>query len=414
MAWRSRIAVALMSHLRADVPHDLKNSGLNLHPGAEDDGWYKPPPVILGDGTIVQLLKDGEALKAAYDAIAGAKRLICLQVYIFGSDATGKAFAELLSRKAAEGVRVLVSYDSFGSFASDRRMFSQMRRAGVRVEEFHPVRPWDCRYSWRPFNRDHRKLVVVDEDIAWLGGLNIGDEYAGPWITGMESMEIEPWRDTAVGLRGPAAKSLFRAFVASWRYLHTGGRITRCEYIRDHDLYDVIATVPTIKSKVSQRFRAALKDAKRSALLTMAYFAPDDEMLNEMCHAAKRGVEVKLLIPAKCDLPVLTTAARSFYETLLKAGVHVYERQHVILHAKTMVIDGRISVVGSTNLDYRSIEYNCELSIAIRSSEFGEKMTSLFENDVLFSKRIRLDHWRKRTIRDRVGQWAVSRARYLL
>ena len=146
----------------------------------------------------------------------------------------------------------------------------------------------------------------------------------------------------------------------------------------------------------------------------MAYFAPDDSLVNAMCAASKRGVEVKLIIPAKCDLPILTAAARSFYETLLRAGVQVYERQHVILHSKSMVIDGTLSVVGSTNLDYRSIEYNCELSIAIRSPEFGEKMEALFANDMMYSKQIRLEQWRRRPVLDRFGQWAVSRARYLL
>lgn len=212
----------------------------------------------------------------------------------------------------------------------------------------------------------------------------------------------------------PAAKSLFHAFVATWRYLHTGGRITRCEWIRDFDSYDVLGTVPMVRSKVRDRFKAMFRSARQSILLTMAYFAPDDGMVNALCSAARRGVAVKLCIPAKSDLPLLTTAARSFYERMLLAGVQIYERQHVILHSKTLVVDECIGVIGSTNLDYRSIEYNCELSIVIRSPEFGEKMRLLFENDVRYSKRIILEQWRHRGIRDRVGQWAVKRARYLL
>ncbi|MCS7034620.1 MAG: phospholipase D-like domain-containing protein, partial [Phycisphaerae bacterium] len=171
-----------MSHLRADIPGNLHNVGLNLHPGPEDDGWRNPPPVVLADGTIAQLLKDGEALREAYQAIANAQRMVCLEVYIFGSDETGRAFADLLCRCAQDGVRVYVSCDSFGCLWTDRAIFRQMREAGVRVEEFHPMRPWECRYSWRPANRDHRKLLVVDEQVAWLGGMNIGDEYAGPWV----------------------------------------------------------------------------------------------------------------------------------------------------------------------------------------------------------------------------------------
>jgi cardiolipin synthase len=403
-----------VSHLRAELPHELEKTGLNLQPGSADDGWRNPPPVVLADGSIAQLLKDGEALREAYRAIANARRLICLEVYIFGSDATGRAFADLLSNCAAEGVKVYVSYDSFGCMMTDRSMFQRMRQAGVRVQEFHPVRPWECRYSWRPANRDHRKLLIVDDEIAWLGGMNIGDEYAGPWVVGARALKVEPWRDTAIGIRGPAATELFRAFVKTWQYIQRSGRISRCEHIFEGQGFDVVGTAPAFRSKVRDRFRRAVHGARKSIQLTMAYFAPDDGMVEELCTAAKRGVRVQLMVPAKSDLPILTTAARSFYERMLKCGVEVFERQHVILHSKTLVVDSEYSVVGSTNLDYRSIEYNLELSVVIHSAEFGEKMSLLFENDIRYARKITMNEWRRRPVRDRIGQWAVSRARYLL
>src|SRR5262249_3628881 len=153
------------------------------------------------DGTKIWLYKDGEALRAAYDAIENAKRLVCLEVYIFRSDDTGRAFAELLCRKASQGLKVYLIYDSFGCYDSDSEMFESMRRAGVRVQEFNPIWPWNCEYGWRPVNRDHRKLLVIDNDIAGLGGLNIADEYAGSWVTpSRDKSEIDFWRDTAIGL----------------------------------------------------------------------------------------------------------------------------------------------------------------------------------------------------------------------
>lgn len=390
-------------------------SGVNLRPGSEDDGWSPPAPVILEDGTFAHLLKDGEALRAAYDAIRYARELVCLQVYIFASDHTGRAFADLLCQKAAEGLRVYVMYDSFGALSTDRRMFRQMRRSGVRVAEFHPLRPWDCRFSWRPFNRDHRKLLVVDGEISWLGGMNIADEYAGPWVAGAQAMRrAEPWRDTAVGLRGAGSRELLTSFKRTWRYLQRGGRIVRCEHIHDGQSIDVLATVSSLNSPLRPRLRGMFRAARESIDLTMAYFAPDDDLVAELCAAAKRGVRVRLMLPSLSDLNILVTAARSFYERLLHAGVQVFERQQAILHAKTMVIDGYSSVVGSTNLDYRSIEYNCELSVTIRSGSFGHQMVQLFENDVRFAREIDLHHWRRRPVRDRVGQWMVSRARYLL
>jgi cardiolipin synthase len=157
-----------------------------------------------------------------------------------------------------------------------------------------------------------------------------------------------------------------------------------------------------------------LGNARQSIELTMAYFAPPDELIDTLCNRAKRGVRVRLMVPGRGDVNLLVTAARSFYETLLSCGVEVYERQHVILHAKTMCIDGEYTVIGSTNLDYRSIEYNLELSAVIRNDTFGRQMQDLFENDVLYSKKIELGEWRRRPRWDRFVQWAVSRARYLL
>jgi len=143
----------------------------------------------------------------------------------------------------------------------------------------------------------------------------------------------------------------------------------------------------------------------------MAYFAPHDDLIDELCAAAKRGVRVRLMLPGRCDVRPLLIAARSFYETLMAAGVQVYEREAVILHAKTMVIDGVISMIGSTNLDYRSIEYNLELSALIRSREFGRQMEDLFDNDVRYARRMTLKKWRHRPTLDRLVQWGVSRAR---
>jgi cardiolipin synthase A/B len=148
--------------------------------------------------------------------------------------------------------------------------------------------------------------------------------------------------------------------------------------------------------------------------MTMAYFAPDDDLIATLCRAAKRGVRVRLMLPGRCDVPAVRLAARSFYQTLLDCGVEIYERQGVILHAKTMVIDGRTTVIGSTNLDYRSIEYNLELSAVIRNETFGGQMHDLFENDVRYAKRITPAEWKHLKAWDRFVQWAVSRARYLL
>ena len=397
-------------------------TGVNLEPGSNDDGWTVPPPVMLHDGTRVQLYKDGEALHAGYRAIEQAKHRVCLEMYIFADDDTGRAFADLLCKKASQGVRVYVVYDSFGSIGTDREMFDRMRRAGAAVEEFHPIRPWEGRYSWRPFNRDHRKLLVVDYDRAGMGGLNVGAEYAGSWvIQPSKGAKCDFWRDTAIGVNGPSAKYFLRAFAKTWNYVHHGGRIGKTEHVFDvcgpaahDDEVGVLATVPTVSSPLRPFLRKLFREARQSVQMTMAYFAPDDDLVGELCKSAQRGVRVQLMLPGRIDVKALRFAARSFYERLMSAGVEVYERRSAVLHAKTMVVDSCISMIGSTNLDYRSIEYNLELSAVVRSAEFGRQMNALFANDVKFADRINLSEWRRRPWRDKVVQWAVSRARYLL
>lgn len=396
-------------------------TGINIRPGHDDDGWVPPEPATLSDGTTVQLYKDGEALRAAYAAIESAKRRICLEVYIYKSDATGLAFADLLCSKAAKGVRVYLIYDSFGCADADPEMFNRMRRAGVRAEVFHPHWPWDCRFSWRPINRDHRKLLVIDNELAGLGGLNIADEYAGEWVARLgEKKESDFWRDTAIGLRGPIAHPFLRCFAKTWHYVTHGGRTRTAEFnygiesLGNHDQgISILASVPTMNSPLRPMLHALFRSARKSIDLTMAYFAPDDDLIDAMCTAAERGVRVRLVLPARSDVPIFLTVGRAFYTKLMSSGVEIYERQTVVLHAKSMVIDGHTSVIGSVNLDYRSIEFNLELSAVIRCETFGTHMRDLFENDIRFSQRIDLNCWRRRPARDQFVQWAVSRARYL-
>jgi cardiolipin synthase len=397
----------------------------------EDDGWVAPPPVRLGDGTTVRLFKDGSALAAAYDAIRAARRQVLLEVYIFAGDDTGAKFAEALMERARAGVPVYLIYDAFGSAYTPREMFRDMRRAGVRMQVFHPVRPWECSFSWRPFNRDHRKLLVIDNHVAGMGGLNVGAEYAGSWLSRRAAQKGKPvvasWRDNAIGVRGPAVRVLRECFVRTWRYCAEGGRIARAMTLEppvadarnfsvptEGEHFSLLASVPTMDSPLRTSLHRLFGGARESIRMTMAYFAPDDDLIDALCRAAKRGVRVQLMLPGKCDVPILVTAARSFYDTLIRAGVEIFERQAVVLHAKTMVIDGNVSVIGSTNLDYRSIEYNLEMSAVITSRTFAGQMIELFENDVRHAMRIDPARWERRAFVDRIGQWAVSRARYLL
>ncbi|HEX8339405.1 MAG TPA: phospholipase D-like domain-containing protein [Tepidisphaeraceae bacterium] len=420
---------------------ERNKEGLNVGPHA-DDGWEAPPPVALADGSRVGLHKDGETLRRSFDAIAAARSRVCFEFYIWDDDATGRAFADLLEKKARQGVKVFVIYDGYGVLGTnDRRMFQRLRRVGARVAEFHPIRPWETRFGWRPMSRDHRKIVVADNNVAVVGGLNVADAYAGSWIARNDLKTVQLWRDTGMSVEGPAARMFIEAFARNWDYVHRGGRIDRAAYFagvalprspkgrrvgkaRERaadpapkvkpDSIGVMATVPTLTSPLRPMLHDLLNGAKKSVHMTMAYFAPDDELIESLCAAARRGADVRLIFGAKSDLPIMVIAARAFYERLLCAGVKIYERQHVVLHAKTLCVDDELSIIGSTNLDYRSIELNCEIAAVVRSREFAAQAQSLFEHDLQHAREVKLDEWRTRHWRDRFVQWLVSRVRYLL
>jgi cardiolipin synthase len=405
----------------------------------------------LADGTDIRLFKDGQGLTAGLAAIKIAREQICLETYIFHSDDTGRAFADALAERARNGVRVFVIYDSFGCIDSDPAMFRKMREAGVRLAEFHPLRPWDCTHSWRPLNRDHRKLLVIDNRIAGLGGLNVGSEYGSGFLIPL-ARRRELWRDNAIAVVGPGAAVFAECFARTWRYCHTGGPISRAAMTDQIDVdqlawkavadspltrggprirrlpdprdplgaprmlsdLGVLASVPTAQSPLVTFLCNLVRNARHSLDMTIAYFVPSDILIKELLRAARRGVRVRLMLPGRSDIKVARFAARSFYESLLCAGIEIWERQGAMLHAKTMVIDEEISVIGSVNLDYRSIEFNCELSAVIASRALAEQMTGLFHHDMGFAEKILLEQWRRRPWSDKIIQWAASGARRLL
>ena len=414
-------------------------AGLNVLPGSADDGWVTPDPVTLSDGTVLQLYKDGESLRAWLDAIRGAKRRVLLEMYIIRDDATGRAFVDALVDRAKAGVPVFVIYDSQGTGAGNP-MIHALERGGVHVAEFHPFLPWRSKFSYRPWNRDHRKLLVVDDVIGGIGGLNIGDGYAGPWVAGDQADLRYLQRDSGVRIEGPAVRALVRSFAVTWRYIRNGGRIRRALFTYNISIgplpkghrpgrarhvgraragslqgdFALLASAPTFASPLRPVLNDILHRAERSITIIMAYFAPDDALIQTLCATAQRGVRVRLIVPGVCDVPVMKAAAQSFYPRLLDAGIQVYERNIAILHAKMLLVDDRISVIGSSNLDYRSTELNLEISAIITSPQFGRQVLSLLDHDVRFSTRVDAATVRRRPFIDRFVQWFVSRVRYLL
>ena len=345
-----------------------------------------------------------------------------LEFYTIEEDATGKRLAELLIRKRAEGLAVNLIYDAVGSLETPREYFDRLREAGVKVLEFNPVNPLKARRGWRLNNRDHRKMVIVDGSVAFTGGINISGVYSSGSAAGSKARVAGKevgWRDNNVRITGPAVADMQRLFLASWEKQHGEPLEPRNWFpaLKPQGRHPVrvIASSPDDSvPAIFVTFVSALRHAARTVYLTMAYFAPDPQTLDALKDAAGRGVDVKLILPSYTDFWGIFHAGRSHYSDLLEAGVQIYERQEALLHAKTAVIDGVWSIVGSSNIDWRSFLHNEELNVVILGTEFGKQMEATFHKDLGSSKRITLEEWERRPPNLRIMESAARIWEYWL
>jgi len=337
-------------------------------------------------GNSIQILKDGiTAFEEVFRAIEEAGRFICLEFYIFRDDETGWALAEVLARKRKQGVRVYLVYDHFGSFSNSGRFWTFLKSQGVEFLPFHPPRLGNLNQY---LHRDHRKLVVTDRWVAFTGGLNVGDEYRGYLRNKMAG-----WRDTGVKVKGPIASAMLQAFKKSWK--ECGGRSIEENWEgqssgeeQDVSLLPLFSSSRKSMRALRQLLQFSIHSAKKSAHFTMAYFIPTHKFLRVLLNAARRGLDVKIILPGRTDLHLVAYVSRTFYKTLLKAGVQIYHYQPRVLHAKTMVFDGCWSIVGSANLDARSLNYNYECGVGVLDRSLGEEMERVFVQDLADSERV--------------------------
>ena len=367
--------------------------------------------VPLVTGNKVTLLKNGAATYAAMlAAIRAATNNINIEMYIFSDGPIGRMFADALIERERHGVQVNLSYDSLGSFGTPASFFERMKAVGIAVIQYRPINPFEARLPWTFGHRDHRKMLVVDGRIAFTGGINISEVYAsGP--SGIEWREAPTsayWRDTDIQVQGPAVAQFQKIFIAQWNY-QKGPPLKQCAYFPRLDqqggqIVRVISSVPERFSLIYVTLIAAVVNARTNIYLTDAYFAPDHQMLHALEHQAKRGVDVRLLIPSQADEPLIVSAARSHYADLLSAGVRIYEWQGEMLHAKTGTIDGVWSTVGTSNLDWWSIARDNELNAIILSHSCGDQMDHMFFDDLKTSKEITLDEWKHRGLEERLKE----------
>lgn len=336
----------------------------------------------LRPGNAVRLLRDaGENYPAWLEAIRSAEATIHLETFIIADDATGRAFAEALIERAEAGIRVRLVYDWLGSTArAFPSFFARLRGAGVEVRVFSPLRLSSP--LW--IRRDHRKLLTVDGAVAYVSGLCISDDWPGDPARG-----VEPWRDTGVEIKGPAVADLEDAFAEIWAL--TGPPLPEPEGPRPEPAGAVAVRAVVGRPGQLSAYRLDLliaASARRSLWLTDAYFLASRAYVQALSEAARDGVDVRLLVPAASDVPLLQPIVQAGYRPLIEAGVRVFEWDGPMLHAKTAVADGAWARVGSTNLNMASWIGNWELDVAIEDPGFAAAMEAMYLEDLARSTEI--------------------------
>jgi len=412
---RVETARGVLSHAQSEkILEDLKRrspaSGLLEHHVAIEEALTETP---LTAGNLVVALEDGKATYASMlQAIRAARHHVHMEMYIFEADETGKLFADAMKERARAGVRVRLIYDAVGCISTPKEFFRDLADHGVQVVEYNPVTAKNILGSPQSVqNRDHRKLVVVDGRVAFLGGINISNVYGRGSSAGRDvPFEERPWRDLQVRLEGPVVIDLQHAFAAQWE-------AWKKEPLADSALFpDVgapgnhlvraIAASPAGKglNPTYMALISAIESAENEVLITNAYFVPHPQLLAALQGAARRGVQVKLVLPSRTDSAVVYHAGRSSYAELLEAGVRIFERKTRLLHAKSAVIDGVWSTVGSTNLDWRSLAYNDELNAVVLGPDFARQMAAIFARDLGNSEEITREMWDRRPFEDHLKE----------
>ncbi len=364
-----------------------------------------PSSAIDVGGNLVSLLADGHQIFAPMlAAIEHAEREILLEMYWFGSDTIGQRFAAALRERARAGLRVCVVYDAIGSIEADQTMFDAMGADGVEVHQYNPINPWRRRFRLGfVSNRDHRKILVVDRKIAFTGGVNIGDE----WVS--EAEGGGGWRDDMVRLEGPVAHDLAAVFLRTWQ--RVGGSGVRLDPPRPREAASkgpvrvIAGDYFGERREIRRTYLAEIRRARGYVFITNSYFVPDGIVRRALAKAVKRGVDVRVLLPAHNDVRAVQWASRGVYAWLLARGVKVYEYSRSILHGKTAVVDGRWCTVGTYNLDYRSWRDNLEVNVTIEHATIATAMRRRFEADLEQAAAIEAHAWGFRSLGDRFLQW---------
>jgi len=353
----------------------------------------------------VRLLRDGaEAFPAMLDAIAAAEREILLEMYWVGADAVGTRFRDALAERAKAGVVVRVIFDAVGSLAITDAFWEPLRRAGGEVREYHPLSPLRPSFDLaRIEQRDHRKILVVDERRGFTGGINL----ARPWLP--LAAGGEAWRDDMIEVRGHVAAELRTLFYKTWRRVwfrrlpHEIGPMNVPKNLvplskKPHGRVFVLASLRRSRRNLLREYVARINRARKSICIANSYFIPDRAVRNALFRAVLRGARVRVLVPSKSDVAVVQFALEAMIDSLLRRGVEIFSYSGPMMHAKTVVMDDEFAMIGSYNLDERSRVKNLEVNVAVEDAAFATYVRSWFDRDVAKAVRVDLYEWRSRPL----------------
>lgn len=361
-------------------------------------------PLITGND--VRLLRDGEpTFSAMFHAIKSARHTLNLEYFIFDDiKSHGESLGDLLVAKRQEGVAINVLYDDFGSASTSTAFFDRLKSSGVQLVRFNPINPVTLPAA---NHRDHRKILVADGSTAIVGGVNMSASYESSRIRRSAGEPQTPdnlhWHDIDLLIRGPAAAGLQALFLQHWQE-QKGPALAPADYFakpapQGNEVVRVIGSTP---SKDLPRYYltmlSAINSADKEIYLSAAYFVPTRLEKQYLMDAAKRGVDVRLLLPGISDSQKALEVQHSHYEDLLEAGVKIYEARNEVLHAKAVTIDGVWTIVGSSNFDYRSVLFNDEVDVVVLGQETALELQQIFKSDLKSAKHISLEEWKKRPV----------------
>lgn len=365
--------------------------------------WCNTATFVTGNRATL-LPHGGDFFPALLAAMVQARRQITLEYYIIRGDTLGQRFAETLLDAVKRGVAVYLIYDYIGSFDTPTAYFQQLEQGGVRTICFN--RPRFGRVFGRIDKRNHRKIAIIDEQLAFLGGLNVGDEYSG------YGESAERWRDCGMHLAGPVVHELQRLFWESWRGeggAAPAGAMRPVPEPAGSDGVLVVSGGPNHRrSLIKRSYQLAITHAEQRLSIVTPYFLPGPRLVRLMLKAARRGVRVTLLLPGESDVPLLKIVGHPYLNLLLKSGVEVYERGGTVLHAKLMLVDDLWTTVGSANFDQRSFYRNYETNLIVESREFSGKVARMMEEDLARSIRLTADLHQQRKWYEALLEWLMS------